>query len=169
MRKIATSLIVLVVLLAIPPPAAWATSSVSGSFNSGWLLNVNTSTGNGSGAWNGLQVQFNGANFLVGAASSNAWTFTATNSLILGTGPASWNSSLGLTLLMLPFNTPFSVSVFQFNNGVLLTGETTQLTWTGSRWTTQNIPTLVPVPEPTTLVLLGLSGLVGGVLRKSLA
>lgn len=41
LRKIATSLIVLGVILAIPPPAAWANSAVGWSAG-GWVLNTST-------------------------------------------------------------------------------------------------------------------------------
>ena len=170
MRKLVTSLAVLAVIVAIPPPAAWANSVVNWSVG-GWVLNTSTSAGTGNGYWNGLQVQFNGGSFLFGSASSNAWSFSATHNLILGTGPSSWNSTLGLTFVMFPYSTPFTVEVFQFENGVLLTGETTELTWLGSSWTAQSMPGLTPtsVPEPTTAVLLGISVLTGGVLRKMLS
>lgn len=169
MRKLVTSLFVLVTIIALPPPAAWANSVVNWSAG-GWVLNTSTSAGTGNGYWNGLQVQFNGGSFLFGAASSNLWTFSASNSLILGTGPASWHSTLGLTFVMFPYSTPFTVDVFQFENGALLTQESTELTWDGHTWTAQNTglkPT--SVPEPSTWVLLGMSVLTAGVLRKRLS
>ena len=170
MRRLARSLIVLAVIAAIPPPAAWANSVVDWSAG-GWLLSTSTSKGTGNGYWNGLQVQFNGGSLLFGTASSNLWTFSASNNLILGTGPASWNSTLGLTFVMSPYSTPFRVDVFQFENGTLLTGDTTELTWNGRTWTAQSTPGLTPVslPEPTTWALLGISVLTGGVLRKKLS
>lgn len=165
MRKIVLSLFVLVTMVAMPPPAAWADSIVNWSAG-GWMLNTSTNAGTGNGYWNGLEVQFNGGSFLFGSASSNLWTFSATNTEILGKGPVSWNSTLGLTFVMMPYSTPFTVDVFQFENGVLLTGETTELTWNGSSWNAVNRSDVTPVPEPTTLALLGMSVLTGGVLRK---
>jgi hypothetical protein len=168
--KLATSLIVLILVLAIPPPAAWANSIVTGSVG-GWVLGVTADAGaQGNGAWNGLQIQFQGASFVIGASSSKSWSFSATPKLIVGTGPALWNSTLNLTLAMVPLTTPFYVDVFQFENGTLLRGETTRLTWTGSSWTAQLVPNLTPmsVPEPTTWILLGVSVLAGGLLKKRL-
>ena len=165
MRKFVLSLFILVTIIAMPPPAAWANSVVNWSAG-GWVLNTSTSVA-GNGYWNGLQVEFNGGSFLFGAASSNLWTFSASNSLILGAGPTSWHSTLGLTFLMFPYSTPFTVDVFQFENGALLAGESTELSWDGHTWTAQSTglkPT--PVPEPTTWALLGISVLTGGVLRK---
>ncbi len=166
MRKIVLSLFVLVTIITMPPPTAWANSVVNWS-DGGWVLNTSTSAGSGNGYWNGLEVQFNGGSFLFGSASSSLWTFSASSSLIVGTGPASWNSALGLTFVMLPWRTPFTIDVFQFENGVLLAGESTELTWNGSSWTASKPPS-VPVPEPTTWALLAMSVLTGGILRKKL-
>jgi hypothetical protein len=167
LRKIVLSLFVLVAIIVMPPPAAWANSVVNWSAG-GWVLNTTTSAGSGNAYWNGLEVQFNGGSFLFGSASSSLWTFSASSSLILGTGPSSWNSTLGLTSVMLPYSTPFTIDVFQFENGVLLTGESTELTWNGSSWSASK-PTSVRVPEPTTWVLLGMSVLTGSILRKKLS
>lgn len=170
LRKSVLSLFVLVTIIAIPPPAARANSVVNWSVG-GWVLNTSTSAGTGSSYWNGLQVQFDGGSFLFGAASSNLWTFSASNSLILGTGPSSWNSTLGLTFVMLPYNTPFTVDVFQFENGLLLAAETTQLTWNGRTWSALSAPGLSPtsVSEPTTWALLGLGVVTCSLLRKKLS
>jgi len=167
LRRIVLSLFILVTIITMPPPAAWADSIVNWSAG-GWALNTSTSAGSGNAYWNGLEVQFNGGSFLFGSASSSLWTFSASNTQIRGTGPASWNSTLGLTFIMLPNSTPFKIDVFQFKNGVLLTGETSELTWNGYLWTTASRPNVTPVPEPTTLALLAMSVLTGAVLRKKL-
>lgn len=173
MRKAFTSLIVLSVVLAIGPAAAWANSVALGPPNTNWLQTVAiNSTGTGSPSWNQFQMQFNGVNFLGGIAwNGGSWTFSATNNLIVGSGPANWNSTLSLTLALLPLtNGSFYFDVFQFRNGTLLSGATTRLTWGGSSWSAASMPGLTPtaVPEPHTLVLIGITALVGGALRKRL-
>jgi hypothetical protein len=94
----------------------------------GWVLNTSTSAGTGNGYWNGLQVQFNRGSFLFGAASAICGRFLR-KWPILG-----WTIILvciRLTLVMLPHRTPFTVDIFQFENGIPLTGEATALTWNG--------------------------------------
>ncbi len=173
MRKTFTALIFFVVTVVLLSPGAWANSVAMGPPNTGWMQNININTiGTGTGYWNGFQAEFYGANFLGGVALNGAsWNFSATSSLIVGTGSALWHSTLNLSLVMLPVSTPFYIDIFQFRNGTLLTAATTRLTWTGSAWNATLMPGLLPttVPEPTTLVFLGLSALAGGVLRKRLS
>lgn len=173
MRKIGISLIILMVVLALPPPAAWANSVALGPPNSNWLqLVAINNNGTGSSHWNQFQAEFHGASFMGGyALNGGSWDFSSTNNLIVGTGPVLWHSTLYLGLAMVPLTQPLYIDIFQFNNGVLLNGATTRLLWSGKSWTATNMPNLSPtsVPEPTTWVLLGMSALVGGVLRKRLS
>jgi hypothetical protein len=173
LRKVVTSLIFLLVILAIPPPAAWANSVPLGPPNTNWLQGVAiNNVGTGSTNWNQFQMQFYGANFLGGLAfNGGSWTFSTSSNLIVGTGPALWNSTLYVGLVMVPFSQPFYIDIFQFNNGTLLSGASTRLSWDGSTWMATNISSLTPtsVPEASTWILLGLSALVGGTLRKRLS
>jgi hypothetical protein len=170
MRKVFTSLIVLLVVLAIVPVAAWANSVALGPPNSNWLQNIAiNSTGTGTQSWNEFQMQFNGATFLGGLSwNGGPWTYSAGNNVLSGVGPANWNSTLYLTLALFPSTKgPLFIDVFQYSNGTLLSGASTQLTWNGSTWSTSSLaPT--GVPEPHVVVLMGITALVGGALRKRL-
>src|ERR1700758_1854004 len=75
MRKVFTSLIVLLVGLAIAPTAAWANSIVLGSSNINRLHMAINRTGTGSSSWNEFQIQFTGS-LLPGNITGNkgAWT-----------------------------------------------------------------------------------------------
>jgi len=64
MRKVFTSLILLLLVQAIAPAAAWANSIVFGLSNSNGLLNIAmNSTGTGAQSWNQFQMQFTGRPF----------------------------------------------------------------------------------------------------------
>jgi hypothetical protein len=171
MRKVFTSLIVLFVILAIAPAAAWADSIALGPSNTNWLQTIAiNSTGTGTSSWNQFQMQFNGAIFLGGFSwNGGSWTYSTRNNVWIGSGPANWNSTLTLTVTLLPLTKgSFYIDVLQFSNGTLLSGADTRLTWTGGAWSASNRnPT--QVPEPQVFVLLGVTALVvGGALRNKL-
>lgn len=170
LKKAVTSLIGLLMILAIPPPAAWANSVPLGPSNIVGLQGIAiNNAGTGYGTWNQFQAQFHGAMLLGGIAlNGGSWALSATNNLLVGTGPAPWNTTLYLGLVMLPLNQPLYIDIFQFNNGTLLGGASTRLNWTGSSWVATHLTT-TSVPEPTTWVLLGLSTLVVGMLRERLS
>ena len=169
MRKVFTSLIVLLLVLAIAPAAAWADSIVLGSSNINRLHMAINRTGTGSSSWNEFQMQFNGS-LLLGSITGNggAWTFSGNKNSLTGFGPANWNSTLNLTFALLPMTgNSFYIDVLQFSNGVLLAGASTRLSWNGSRWIASGLPP-TKVPEPSILVLTGLTTLVGVFVRKRL-
>lgn len=91
-----------------------------------------------------------------------------TKNSLIGFGPANWNSTLTLTFAMLPMTgNSVYIDVFKFSNGVLLLGASSRLTWNGVRWTTSALPA-IQVPEPSILVLLGITTVVGVFLSKRL-
>lgn len=170
MRKIFTSLIVLFVVLAIAPAAAWANSVALGPPTTNWLQTIAiTSTGTGTPSWNQFQMQFNNSIFLGGLSwNGGSWTYSTSTNVLSGFGPANWNSTLTLTLALLPLTrSSFYIDVFQFSNGTLLAGASTRLTWTGSAWSASSLSPN-PVPEPHVLVLTGLTALVWRLMRKRL-
>ncbi len=168
MRKVFTSLIILLVVLAIAPAAAWANAIVLGSSSINRLHMAINRTGTGS-SWNEFQMQFNGSLLLGGiAGNGSAWTFSGTKNSLTGFGPANWHSTLNLTFALLPMTgNSFYIDVFQFSNGALLSGASTRLTWNGVRWTTSGLPP-IQVPEPSIPVLLGITTVVGAFVRKRL-
>jgi hypothetical protein len=167
MRKVFTSLIVLLLVLAIAPAAAWANSIVLGSSNINRLHMAINRTGTGSSSWNEFQIQFNGS-LLLGSITGNkgAWTFSGNKNSLTGFGPANWHSTLNLTFAMLPMTgNSFYIDVLQFSNGALLSGASTRLTWNGVRWTASGLPP-IQTPEPNVLVLMGITTAVGVFVRK---
>jgi len=169
MRKVFTSLIVLLVVLAIAPTAAQADSIVLGPSNVHRLHVAINSNGTGTSSWNEFQMQFNGS-FLPGgvAGKKGSWTLSATKNSLTGSGPANWNSTLTLTFALLPMTgNSFYIDVFQFSNGALLSGASTRLTWNGVLWTTSGLPP-IQVPEPSIPVLLGITTVVRVFVRKRL-
>jgi hypothetical protein len=160
LRKIFTSLIVLIAVLAFASAAARANSIVLGPSNVHRLHVAINSNGTGTSSWNEFQMQFHGSFFPAG--------FAVKRGQLTGFGPASWNSTLTLTFAKLPMTgNSFYIDVFQFSNGALLSGASTRLTWNGVRWTTSGLPP-TQVPEPSILVLLGITTVVGAFLRKRL-
>jgi hypothetical protein len=169
MGKVFTSLIVLLLVLAIAPAAAWANSIVLGSSNINRLHMAINRTGTGSSSWNEFQMQFNGS-LLQGSITGNggAWTFSGNKNSLTGFGPANWHSTLNLTFGLRPMTgNSFYIDVLQFSNGALLSGASTRLAWNGVRWTASGLPP-IRAPEPSILVLAGLTTLVGVFVRKRL-
>jgi hypothetical protein len=170
MRKRRNFLIVLCLLLAMVPASAWADTIALGPPSTNWLQAFAVNSAGAGSSWNQLQIDIHGASLLGGIVlGGGSWTFSTSSNLILGSGPNGWNSTLYLGLLLLPLpNQPLFIDVFQFNNGTLMTGATTRLSWSGSSWSATNIASLTPtpVPEASMVLLMGVSALAGGVLRK---
>ncbi len=171
MKKFFTSLIALMLLVAGLSTITWANSVALGPPNSSWLQTIAiNNNGTGSSSWNQFQMQFQGFSFLAGISwNGGSWTFSASNHQLVGSTSGNWNSTLYLTLGLLPTGpAPFAINVFQFNKGTLLAGATTTLTWDGKTWSAVSSPGLtpVPVPEPSVLTLLGITALLGGALNK---
>jgi hypothetical protein len=166
-RKVFTSLIILIFVLAIAPAAARADSIVLGPSNVHRLHVAINSNGTGTSSWNEFQMQFHGSFFPGGVAGKRGhWTLSATKDSLTGFGPANWNSTLTLTFGMLPMTgNSFYIDVFQFSNGALLSGASTRLTWNGVHWTASGLPP-IRVPEPNVLVLMGITTVVGVFVRK---
>ena len=159
---------VLLLVLALALAAAWADSVVFGLSNSHGLLNIAiNSTGTRTPSWNQFQMQFKGATFL-GVLSWNggSWTYSTGTNVLSGVGPANWNSTLYPTVALLPSTKgPFFIDVFQYSSDSLLSGASTQLMWNGSTWSASRLGT-TRVPERHVIVLMGITALVGGALRK---
>ncbi len=169
MRKVFTSLIILLVTLAIASAVAWANSIVLGPTNVHRLHVAINSNGTNTSSWNEFQIRFNGSFLPVGVTEKRgSWALSATKNSLTGFGPANWNSTVTLTFAMLPMTrNSFYIDVFQFSNGALLSGASTRLTWNGVRWTTSGLPP-IHVPEPSIPVLLGITTVVGAFVRKRL-
>lgn len=178
MKKHVTALILLWVVLI--PAAAWANSVSAGpgAIGNSWyapLLANNSGTGS---SWTMLEAYIvpgvGGVTFenpaIHGQLNDPSWQATFINgNWMTISGPARTSDLLFTLAFNSSITTPVTVEFFQFLNGQLLTGETTVGVWNGSSWTFYQDPSLTPVPEPSSMLLVGTSLLLlGGFVRRKL-
>ena len=126
MRKVFTSLILLLLVQAIAPAAARANSIVSRPSNSnGATKHSHEQHRDRHAVLESVPDAVHGATFLfVVPWNGGSWTYSTGNYVLSGIGPANWNSTFYLTLESLPSTKgPFFIDLFQYSNGTLLSGE----------------------------------------------